>query len=420
MITQSSNNSSNRTAHPNKQDNQAMSTTNTTTKITHTTAACIVAVILSAISDFNPMPGVQAFQPVSLFMPQSTNNMWSTTRTTAAPNRATPCTVMRYQSPWDLAANSATRVQPSGGRVTKGWPGYTLGPMTLSLPGLLQNCPLQIEDPDVAETDTGYTLTFNLPKEVQENGVDISVSGRLLTVEVRVTSEEKPAGDAADTGAAGAAAGPRPGECVPSRSSRTHSAARSFVLPIGVAASDVTASWVSDGKVGVKLEKTPIGTTVVEEGARDKVSIGVAGGMEDAAGVPVHGTKKEASSSGSGADKIPSSATEYLSGLVSTAQTVDDDDVEASSGSTSSVSSSSPAESSSPGSNRSVLAALDEEFRDLAKAMWCDGSVRYPTEEQVAATVEAAREERARRVTAMKRATMATDVSEKDHSYVIK
>lgn len=285
--------------------------------------------------------------------------------------------------------------------------------MTFSLPGLLQDCPLQVEDPDVAETDTGYTLTFNLPEEVQEDGLDVSVSGRVLTVEVRVARKNKP-GDAADASAG------RGGWV--SHSSRTHSAARSFVLPVGVAASDVTASWVSDGKVEVKLEKTPAGSA--DLGARSKVSIGVAGDMEDAAGVHVHGTKETVGSAGGGADKISSSAVEYLAGLKSAPT---EGGIEPGS----SPASSSPAQSSSPGSspprverdhrrNRSVLAALDEEFRDLAKAMWCDGSVRFPTEEQVAATVEAAREERARRVTAMKRATMATDVSEKDLSYAVK
>lgn len=381
-----------------------------TTKSAHTTAACIVAVFLSGIAAFDPMRSVQAFQPASLFMQPSTTSMLRNTRT-AFPSRSTPCTVMRYQSPWDLAANSGSRMQPSGGGSPKGWPGYTLGPMTFSLPGLLQDCPLQVEDPDVAETDTGYTLTFNLPEEVREDGLDISVSGRVLTVEVRVARKDK-LGDAADASAG------RGGWV--SHSSRTHSAARSFVLPVGVAASDVTASWVSDGKVEVKLEKTPAGTADV--GARSKVSIGVAEDMEDAAGVRVHGTK-ETVGSAVGADKISSSAMEYLSGLKSAPT---EGGIEPGS-----FPASSPAESSSPGSspprverdhrrNRSVLAALDDEFRDLAKAMWCDGSVRFPTEEQVAATVEAAREERARRVTAMKRATMATDVSEKDQSYAVK
>lgn len=69
---------------------------------------------------------------------------------------------------------------------------------------------------------------------------------------------------------------------------------------------------------------------------------------------------------------------------------------------------------------RSLLAALDDEFRDLAKAMWTgEDAVRFPTEEQVAATVERAREERKKRVTALRRETMATGVSESELAYVV-
>lgn len=69
---------------------------------------------------------------------------------------------------------------------------------------------------------------------------------------------------------------------------------------------------------------------------------------------------------------------------------------------------------------RSLLAALDDEFRDLVKTMWTgDDAVRFPTEEQVAATVERAREERKKRVTALRRATMATSVSENDLAYAV-
>ena len=69
--------------------------------------------------------------------------------------------------------------------------------------------------------------------------------------------------------------------------------------------------------------------------------------------------------------------------------------------------------------DRSMVAALDDEFRDLAKSMWED-AVRFPTEEQVAATVAKARHERAKRVRVMRRAMMATDVSESELSYVVR
>lgn len=44
-----------------------------------------------------------------------------------------------------------------------------------SLPTLLEEGPLCILDPEVRETDKGYALTFNLPAEVTEDGLDVSV-----------------------------------------------------------------------------------------------------------------------------------------------------------------------------------------------------------------------------------------------------
>lgn len=245
------------------------------------------------------------------------------------------------------------------------------------------------------ETDTGYTLTFNLPSDVTEEGLDVSVSGRLLTLEVRVTREEKPSGGGEAHGASDQGGGGWV-----SRS--THSAARSFVLPDGVS-NQVAASWVSDDQVEVKLEK-------VDPGAEDTSApvTDYPAAMEDSGGVPVEEMRQPA---------IPSSPAEaYLSGLKGILGSVDVRD-----------SSSEPlaeAEGSIawPGHrnrHRSLLTALDDEFRELAKEMW-ENAVRFPTEEQVAATVAKAREERAKRVTAMRRVTMATDVSEKELSYVVR
>lgn len=44
-----------------------------------------------------------------------------------------------------------------------------------SLPTVLEEGPLYIHDPQVRETDKGYALTFNLPAEVTEDGLDVSV-----------------------------------------------------------------------------------------------------------------------------------------------------------------------------------------------------------------------------------------------------
>lgn len=54
----------------------------------------------------------------------------------------------------------------------------------LSLPTLLEEGPLRILDPDVRETDDGYALTFNLPAEVTEDGLDLSVRLVILAVEL--------------------------------------------------------------------------------------------------------------------------------------------------------------------------------------------------------------------------------------------
>lgn len=295
--------------------------------------------------------------------------------------------VMRYQPPGDLTLGSSSRKQevekPRGAM-------STLGPFMFTLPGLLQDCKLHIGDPEVSDTDTGYTLTFNMPTDIKEDNIDISVSGRMLTVEIHIMKEETVGG-----GDQMSRDKPKHGGWS-QRSSRTRSAAaRSFTLPAGVS-NEVSASWVSDDKVEIKLNKVPPGANDTTAPVTDS-----AAPMEDAGDISV-GEKEEAWFPYSAAD-------EYLSRLASK--------LAAGGGSENLPSGPEPESRQSLGS---VLAELDKEFREILRPKSLDGAPRFPTEEKVATTVAKVREERARRVKAIRRKTMATDVSEKDLSYLIK
>ncbi|CAM9450348.1 unnamed protein product [Hapterophycus canaliculatus] len=259
-----------------------------------------------------------------------------------------------------------------------------------------EECPLHILDPHVRQNDHGYKLTFNLPDAVTEDGLDISVSGRLLTIEARVTNPESHKIKSKTAGSSGKNRG-----WVVIRSARpTHAAARSFVLPDGVS-NQVAASWVADGTVEVNLAKIAHGyPTTGDHWLRRHGSSSSHYAMEDWGGVPVERRGDDHEDYPSGLEKVRLS----------------DVGLDPSSSSTSPT---------WPGrqrqQRRSLLAVLDDEFRDLARAMWTgDGAVRFPTEEQAAATVEKAREERKKMVTALRRATMATDVSEKESAYIVR
>lgn len=92
-----------------------------------------------------------------------------------------------------------------------------------------------MRDPAViVDTDDIYTLSFDLPVGVDRDGLDVSVSDRLLTVKALVTQEERPRPS------------PSRGGWV-TRSSRTDSVSRSFVLPEGVIASSASVSLSADG-----------------------------------------------------------------------------------------------------------------------------------------------------------------------------
>lgn len=282
---------------------------------------------------------------------------------------------MRYRTPWDLAANSASRRAQTdvSSKFTSGGGSY-LESLPYSLLGIFENS-IRIGDPEVSETQAGYTLTFKLPAEVKEDDLHVSISGRILTMEARVTREME-----MDSEAQGGIGGDWVG-----RSHSTHSCARSFVLPSGVSANDVKARWVGDGALEIMLEKGLPAAADVRTGLP--------------AAVPVECKDEKVT---------PTSAVDdYLSRLKN---------VNPRGGNRSSA----RLDPWSELTGGNLLPTLDDDFRNFGKNVFNHYGLRFPTEEQVAATVAKAREERARRVTAIKRATMATDVSENELSYIVR
>lgn len=350
---------------------------------------------------------------------------------------------MRYQSPWDLDANSGSRKREEGQHLPPGSGSGVASPMPISPASLVQDRPPTVEHPKVVDTSTGFILTFNLPPETEEDGIDVSVSGRLLTIEARVPIHEQMA---EHPGVGG---------------TRTHSAARSFVLPIGVS-HEVTASWVSAGKVEVQLSRTHLSA----ENAITATSVFLpqdGGGIamvEDAGVVLIEGfhfSKRRhqraeifafssISKDPSGTDTRQGSRGRDSDDKSVASRVGDDSTVNHVSSSDSSAATEVTTERDSTVSAGvaphqgqgeqdlrqkrqqpcSRLAVLDEEFRNAAKTMRldreCGRVVKFPTEDEVAATVERAKAEKAKRVRAIRRATMATDVSEMEDlsSYMVR
>lgn len=282
------------------------------------------------------------------------------------------------------------------------------GPMIFSPPGIgfLDTASnLQVRQPEVADTEKDYTLAFEVPSDVdEENGLDVSVSGRLLTVTLKRTIEESSENG---RGPRGRRRGGVIGGGWVSRSSHTDTVARSFVLPEGVSTSGVTASRnAGTGKLEVKFNKLAsigdpiVKTTDVETATNDK----------------------------SGGDKTSgsSASANYLSSLSPPAASSDEkDETQAGLAITDSPAQSSvtvrDTERAPKTRPMSVFEALDKDFGEFAKLMWGDDNVfASPTAEEMAARVEAARDARAKRVMARRRASMATEVFEKDGSYVVR
>lgn len=289
--------------------------------------------------------------------------------------------------------------------------------MVFSPPSVFQDSPpLQVREPEVHETEQDYVLTFTLPADVDEEDFDVSVSGRILTVKAKITQEES--------------GKDREGGRWVSRFSRTDSVSRSFVLPENVATTGVRTSTTDDGKVAVKLNKL-MGGAVDNDSNVEGNAAGIASSRPSTTAVD---DSAVASKDVPGEEKIggdnkiePSSAcADYLSGLSGrtgepvTSSTETIDEVQPSSLANGESPATSPEEPGARRRPRSAVEALDQEFGEFAKLMWGEGSFKVPTEEEMAAKVEKAREYRAKRVISARRARMAADIFEENGSYIVR
>lgn len=282
--------------------------------------------------------------------------------------------------------------------------GNRLGTRILSPLGILQDPGLRITDPEVIDTEDSYQLAFSLPNKVEQDDFDVSVSGSLLTVNARVTRETS----GNDTG--------RRGGGWVTRSSRTDSVSRSFVLPEGVSSSGVKTTWASDGQVlqvkfikGTNPNNTPLkATDEVGRGTTTRAATSKA---------------DTSSSSSTQRDLAMASNTEPTASSIPTAT---DSEVDAAAPSEPTTKLPQSPESrpdlDRPSHSRSsIFDALNEEFVELANAFWGQEALQFPTREEMVSRAEVAREARAKRATAMRRATMAVDVSETtDGAYLVR
>lgn len=388
----------------------------------------------------------------------------------------------------------------------------------------------QVGEPAVtSDTAQEYTLTFALPSDVDDDGLEVTVTGGLLTVKVKSTREDDPGNDRNRGGVDG-------GWIL--QSTWTDTLSRSFVLPEGVSTSDVRATWKEDNTVQVKFNKAvdgdgggnaagnknapPIASNEAVPAAPTVESlpsvtttlpVAASAGVGSSRGAATNkATRKPAAESGHGGVKFDGAsnakaAAAAVTTTVPTATELNDYLAELSefitannkaasdtagrtpktpapaapaaaspakpvkqsrSGITRTANSNSPVGSpvaaASPSSaasadanpnprpaarggggnnsraatreptsgfrggrsrgGRSVAEALNHELGEFARLMLGDENaamaLRVPTEEQMRARVEAARDERARRAMALRRATMVAEVGEKDGAYVVR
>ncbi|CAM9733792.1 unnamed protein product [Ectocarpus sp. 12 AP-2014] len=312
-----------------------------------------------------------------------------------------------------------------GGRRYRGMQRYrpSFGPMIFApSEGQKPNQYLQVGDPAVIlETDDLYTLAFDLPAGVDHDGLEVSVSDRLLTVKASITREQE--ADPFTT---------RGGWVT--RSSRVDSVSRSFVLPEGLVESSATAS-LAEGKAEVRFNKDKSVRGEAASAAAPPVTPSTTGTAASAGDTPA----VPASSADAGrTPPTDSTAAEPAAAEPSAAAAT-------SSASSTADAASTPAASAEPRPLRpaSPFETVDQEFREFAKAMWGEDvleRLQVPTQEELAEQAamareawakreaefeeraRAAKEARAKRVLAMRRATMAADMSlsEDGSSYVVR
>lgn len=352
------------------------------------------AVTIAALLTTSEHVIVQAFQPT--FLAPTTRSM---PVTAAFVSPTVYPTTMRYgPGLWD-AEYGADSFYYGPGRI-QSRRDNCLGTRIFSPLDILRDPGLRITDPEVIDTEDSYQLAFSLPNKVEQDGFDVSVSGSLLTVKARVTRETS-----------GNDAGRRGGGWV-TRSSRTDSVSRSFVLPEGVSSNGVKTTWASDGQVlQVKFIKgtnpTNIPLKVTDEIGRDTT---------------MAATSKANTSSSSSTQKDLDTESNTKP-MASSRPMATDTEVDAAAPSEPTTkrpqSPESRPDSERPSRPRSsMFNALDEEFVELANAFWGQEAPQFPTREEMVSRAEVARKARAKRATAMRRATMAVEVSETtDGSY---
>ncbi|CAN0186556.1 unnamed protein product [Ectocarpus sp. 8 AP-2014] len=358
-------------------------------------------------------------------------------RSPSSSSTAVPTTAVTMDcGPWDLECYGVhpfgrERGRGRGGRGGGGGGGRrnrrmqryrpSFGPMIFAPSEGQPNQHLQVGDPAVIlETDDLYTLAFDLPAGVDHDGLEVSISDRLLTVKVSISREQE--ADPFTT---------RGGWVT--RSSRVDSVSRSFVLPEGLVESSATAS-LTEGKAEVRFNKDKLVRGEAASTAAPPVTpstTGTAGSAGDTTVAPASsadaGRTPPTDSTGSTAAAEPSAA------------------AVSSSASSPADAASTPAASTEPRPSRpaSPFEAVDQEFREFAKAMWGEDvleRLQVPTQEELAEQAamareawakreaefeeraRAAKEARAKRVLAMRRATMAADISlsEDGSSYVVR
>lgn len=275
---------------------------------------------------------------------------------------------------------------------------------------------LQIGDPEISETVDSYQLTFDLPTEVEQSCFDASVSGNLLTVKVRVTRDTSKGNDIRLLEG-----------WVVKRSSRTDSASRSFLLPDDVSSSSVETAWPSDGKVQVKFIKDITHSNFSDDGSaavsqRAVMPTTFGSKMRSDKTTPLSVSAQYLSSlSKASSVPLPAAAATKSDAW---APKLEEPTAKAPSPQPHGAASPSSVNSQLPPIRSSLFDTKEQELDEFTKAIEKKFVLRrLPRWEEMAErAAEAAREAKARRVAALRRAMMDVKISESEggESYLVK
>lgn len=331
----------------------------------------------------------QAFQPSALLLAPIQHSLHGN------PHYCHPLSALSMRgdcsSPWDWDADmrgmQPFRRRRRGGRLMRRGGPTIISPLYPFVD--FQDSPptdLHVGEPEITDTKEDYTMTFRVPADVDEgNGLDVSITDRLMTVRAKATREDTPEPDRGGRVGGGGWF---------SRSSRTDTVCRSFVIPEGVSTAGVTTSRTTaeggdGGKLQVRFKKLSDGDAINTTAASTTA------------------TEVSKVSDGDGKQQVGSSPTEVPEATTAGPESTDSANA-------------APAPEALPGP-RSVFDAVNQEFGEFARLMWGEENVPpFPTDEEMAARVKAAREARTRRVMSWRRATMVVDVSDTGGVYVVR